>query len=319
MFKDRVRLKLKAGHGGSGKVAFGPNHMAMGGNGGKGGDVYLEGSNSLYDLTTLKPEFVYAAENGEPGGIKNLSGRNGEDLIIKVPIATNVVNDEKEVVLRIEKHGERKLLLEGGIGGQGNWFFRRGGVRTAEKFTEGKPGAELSATFVLELQSDIIFIGLPNAGKSSILNSLTNADARVAAYPFTTLSPQLGRMGEIVLMDLPGLIEKTAEGKGLGTSFVKHTKSAKLVAHFVSLESDDPKRDYELMRKELEAISPDLAGKPEVIILTKTDVIASADIPKRIKEFEKSGKPVSAVSVYDLDGIEKLKEFMQQNLSEIQK
>lgn len=315
MFRDKIRIKLKAGRGGNGKVAFGLYHIPTGGTGGTGGNVYLQGSNDMYDFAALKSEFSYEAENGEAGGVKNLTGRNGKDLILKVPLTTKVYNEDNKLILTVDTHGEPKLLLQGGIGGLGNWYFRKGGIRAAEVFTEGKPGSKVNSIFVLELQSDIIFIGLPNAGKSSILNSLANTDAKVAAYAFTTLSPHLGRMDGVTLMDLPGLIENTAEGKGLGTSFVKHTHSSKLVAHFISLESADPVADYELIRNEIKAISADLYAKPEVIILTKTDLIPAAELKDKVKLFKKFKKPVATVSAFDLDAIEGLKQVFIQNLS----
>lgn len=309
MFRDRIRLKLKAGDGGSGKVAFGPHHLPMGGSGGNGGNVYLRGSNSIYDFTVFKPDFNYIAENGKAGGIKNLTGRNGQDLILRVPLATKVFDSKGKLVMTIDRHDQQELLLAGGIGGLGNWYFRRGGIALKDNFQPGKPGQQLDANLELQLQSDIIFLGLPNAGKSSILNSLTNADGKVAAYPFTTVIPQLGRMGEITLMDLPGLIEHTADGKGLGTDFVKHTKSAKVVAHFVSLESVDPIADYQLIRREIEAIDTVLAAKPEIIILTKSDLIPAADLPAKLKMFKKFSKTVTVVSTFDLDSLDSLREI----------
>jgi GTP-binding protein len=312
MFRDRVHLKLKAGNGGSGKISFGLNHVPLGGTGGNGGDVYLEGDNNLYDFHSINSDHTYAAEDGEHGGVKNLTGKNGKDLILKVPLITKAYDEKKNLMVTITAHGQRELILSGGIGGLGNEHFRRYGRNAAREFQPGKPGKKVDVTLELELQSDIIFIGLPNAGKSSILNTLTNADAKVAAYAFTTLSPHLGRMDDVVLMDLPGLIENTAEGKGLGTHFVKHTKAAHAIAHFVSLESGDPVADYELIRKELEAISPELVTKPEIIILTKTDLIPAADVAKKAKLFKKYKKTIVTVSAYDLDAIANLRKALGQ-------
>jgi len=314
MFRDRVRIQLKAGNGGSGKISFGKDNIPMGGTGGTGGNVYLEGDNNMYDLSSIIPDHVYAADNAEHGGVKDLTGRNGKDYILKVPIATNVYDEKKQLLATITQHGQRELVLIGGVGGLGNHYYRAKGRNAAREFQFGKPGDKKDVTLELELQSDIIFIGLPNAGKSSVLNSLTNADAKVAAYEFSTTSPYLGRMGNVVLMDLPGLIERTAEGKGLGTSFVKHTKAAKAVAHFVSLESVDPLKDYELIRRELEAIGSDLAAKPEIIILTKTDLIRSDEIPAKMKLFKKLKKPVVAVSAYDLDALANLQKTLSEFL-----
>lgn len=315
MFRDRVRLKFKAGKGGDGKVCFGPHHLPTGGIGGDGGNIYLVGDNNLYDLSLIKPDFLYPAEDGKMGDVKNQTGRNGADFTLKVPLTTKVYDEHKNLMLVVDTHGEPKKLLSGGQGGLGNWFFRAGRARTAEKFTFGKPGEEAKVTLVLELQSDVIFIGLPNAGKSSVINELTNAASKVAAYEFTTLNPHLGQMGELKLMDLPGLIERTSEGRGLGTNFVKHTKSAKLLAHFVSMESADPVADYKLIRKELAEIDPDLAAKPEVIILTKSDLIKPEEVAAKLKLFKKFKKPLKAISVYDLDALQSLKQFFVDNIN----
>jgi GTPase len=312
MFRDRVRIQLKAGNGGSGKISFGKDNIPMGGTGGNGGDVYLEGDNNMYDLSSVIPDHVYAADDADHGGVKDLTGRNGKDYVLKVPIATNVYNEKKQLIATISKHGQREAVLTGGVGGLGNHYYRAKGRNAAREFQFGKPGEKMNVTLELELQSDVIFIGLPNAGKSSVLNSLTNADAKVAAYEFSTTSPYLGRMDGVVLMDLPGLIERTAEGKGLGTSFVKHTKAAKAVAHFVSLESADPVKDYELIRKELAAIGSELAAKPEIIILTKTDLIPVKEIAAKIKLFKKYKKSVVAVSAYDLDALADLRKALRE-------
>ncbi len=314
MFRDTVSVKFKSGNGGNGKVAFGINKMPMGGTGGTGGNVYLEGSNNMYDLSSVQPDATYEAEYGGSGGIKDLTGATGKDLIFKVPIATNVYNERNELIMSIKEHGQRELLLAGGIGGLGNHYYRAAGLGALERFQMGKPSLTAVVRLELELQSDIILIGLPNAGKTSILNALTNADGKVAAYEFTTINPHLGRMGTVTLMDLPGLIEHTAEGKGVGTSFVKHTKAAKLVAHFVSLESVDPVADYELVRKEMTDIDPTLAEKPEIIILTKTDLIPAADLPAKIKLFKKYKRTVTTVSAYDLDAIAKLGKLFEDSI-----
>ena len=319
MFRDYVRIKLKSGNGGNGKIAFGINKMPSGGTGGNGGNVYLEGSHNMYDFAGVQPDATYDAEHGEHGGIKNLTGHNGKDLIFRVPLLTNLYNEDGKLITTISKNGQRELILEGGVGGLGNHYYRAAGLIALERFQVGKPGIKKVFKLELELQGDIIFIGLPNAGKTSILNSLTNADGKVAAYEFTTLNPHLGRMGEVTLMDLPGLIENTAVGKGLGTSFVKHTKSAKLVAHFVSLESKDPVADYELVRKEMIAIDPLLADKPELIVLTKTDLIPSAEIPAKIKLFKKYKRDTITVSAFDLDAITHIGKFFVDSLQALAK
>ncbi len=308
MFTDKARTKFKAGRGGDGHVSFnGAKRYPNGGDGGKGGDVYLEGSTHQYDLGFIKTDTKFFAENGGSGMPNNLMGANGKDLIVKVPLTTKVYDSHGKSIMSITKHGERKLLLKGGKGGLGNYVFRSEGVDSLNKFTPGKDGGELlNVTVELELYADILFIGFPNAGKSSILNELTNADSKVAAYAFTTTIPHLGRMDGITLMDLPGLIEGTFQGRGLGTAFVKHTRWARYVAHFVSSENENVAEAYQTMRKELKAIDEELYNKPEIIILTKSDLITKEVIEKKQQDLEKFGK-ILLVSVYDFESLEELK------------
>jgi len=312
MFKDKTKVKFIAGRGGNGQVSFGLNYRPMGGNAGNGGDVYLIGDAKLYDFKYIKNDYVFSAENGEHGGNNGITGADGKDLVFKVPLTTNVYDLNNNLIFTIETDGEKKLLAKGSRGGLGNQHFRKGGFLTLRKHTNGLAGEELEIIIELELLSDIIFIGLPNAGKSSILKSLTNADAKIASYAFTTIDPQLGRMDGLTLMDLPGLIEGTFEGKGLGTKFAKHTRKARLAAHFVSLENEDLFEAYNTIRKELKNIDEDLYNKPELVILTKHDVF---DDPKKldakVKEFKKKlgkGKEVIVTSVIDDESLEKLKE-----------
>jgi GTP-binding protein len=310
MFKDLAKIKVRAGKGGDGHVSFnGAKRYPNGGDGGKGGDVYLEGTINLYDLSFIKADTLFQAENAENGKTNNLQGADGKDLVIKVPLTTVVMDLDKKPFMSITKPGEKKLLLKGGTGGLGNYVFRSEGVDSLNKFTSGKAGQEQQVILQLELYSDILFIGFPNAGKSSILNELTNADSKVAAYAFTTTIPHLGRMDGVTLMDLPGLIEGTFQGKGLGTSFVKHTKWAQYVAHFVSTENENVTEAYQTMRNELKAIDEDLFKKNEIIVLTKSDLVDKKSLEEKKKKLEKFGKVVVA-SAYDFDSIENLnKEF----------
>jgi GTPase len=314
MFKDIANVKLKAGKGGDGRVAFiskNAQKRSDGGNGGNGGDLYIEGTTHLYDYSFLKRDQVISAEDGQIGGTNNAKGRNGNDYVLKVPVATNVYNAKGELVVRVDQPGVRIKLLTGGKGGRGNLAFKSGGLDALYDHTEGELGQDIEAKFELELLGDVIFIGLPNAGKSSILNEITNANAKVAPYAFTTLVPQLGRLDEISLMDLPGLIEKTFEGKGLGTKFVRHTKSAKLVLHFVSLENPDISQAYRTIRTELENIDKNLSELPEVIVLSKTDTLNQAEIEQAIKSAKKLSKNVIAVSIADDNSLEDLKKIIR--------
>lgn len=313
--KDIAKITFIAGRGGDGAMHFGPMKVPMGGNGGKGGDIYIEGSTNLYDLSYINNDKVVKAEEGERGGKNNLTGRNGEDLVFKVPLITKVFNDEGDLLMTIDTLGERKLLLKGGNGGFGNHYFKAGQVRTLETTTPGRDGEKLDVTLELNLRADAIFIGLPNAGKSSILNELTHAESKVGAYAFTTLEPVLGDMDGIKLMDLPGLIEGTFEGKGLGVKFKKHAETAKLIAHFLSLESDDILSDYKLIRKELAEISENLEALPELIVLTKSDLVDQEKKDNQIKQVLSLGKEFIITSAYDFDSLQNLKAKIKDSLS----
>lgn len=310
MFKDKVRLKIKAGHGGGGKVSFDRTMRPTGGNGGKGGDVYLVGDPGLFDLSNFKPEVEYTAKNGEPGGKNQATGASGADLVLRVPLVTIVYDEENNKLAEITASKQPVLFLQGGVGGLGNHFFRQRGREARRKYTSGRPGAEFRGRFELELKSEVIFIGLPNAGKSSLLKELTNAAAKVAPYAFTTLAPQLGQLEDITLMDLPGLIEGTAAGKGLGSGFLKHTRRTKLLAHFISLEEDITKA-YQTVRSELTALDSALAAKPEIIILTKADLVDQTKIKQAQTQLSKLTSPdtkVLVTSAYDYDSLEQLKQ-----------
>jgi len=233
---------------------------------------------------------------------------------LMVPLVTEV-HVKNRVPFRISKHGQREMVLAGGRGGYGNVTIYK---HLAENLnSEPVAGDTKELTLILKLQADVIFIGLPNAGKSSMLNSLSDANAKIAAYAFTTLEPQLGLMDGIRLMDLPGLIEGTYEGKGLGTRFVKHTETSRLTAHFVSLENLDILESYKSIRTEIENIDPKLFAKPEIVVLTKTDSVDAEAIKKAEKIFKKLGVPVVSVSMIDDASIAKLREEIKKMLSNI--
>lgn len=311
MLIDKVRVDFIAGSGGSGSVNFHKNGKPDGGDGGHGGDVYLVGDNNVYDLRNFNKQEKFQAEDGERGGYNKRTGANGKDLLIKVPLVTRVYDLGGNLVETIDNHGQKKLLIKGAAGGKGNYYFRKGQVATLKKFTPGKTGIKLQTFLELELKADVVFIGLPNAGKSSMLNVLTNTNVKVANYPFTTLVPHLGLMDDLKLMDLPGLIEGTSKGKGLGSGFSKHIRNTKGIAHFLSLEEEDLKKSYNIIRKELAEINPELSEKPELLVLTKSDNVSESELKAKLKQAAKFHKKVVPVSIINDEQIQSLRKAFE--------
>lgn len=318
MIIDEVTIHIKAGHGGVGKVAFDTSkggRGATGGSGGKGGDVYLEGVSDLSALKRFRHQKSFAAQNGQDGRPKTLDGRTGEDIVLRVPVGTvikNIANNEAAEILKV---GEKVRVAEGGIGGRGNFQFRGPTNTSPRQFDIGRPGEERDLFLELRLIADVGLVGLPNAGKSSLLNELTKANVRVASYPFTTLEPNLGAFygkdGVLILADIPGLIEGASGGKGLGIKFLRHIERTKALLHCVAADSEDPVGDYETIRRELAAYKKDLAERPEYLCITKTDLVAPKKLEDIKKAFKKRGVKVAvAVSIYDPDAIGELSGFL---------
>ncbi len=312
MLQDIVKIRIESGKGGEGSSAMYANRCS-GGDGGKGGDVYLKGSMHTYDLSRFDPEKTYKALNGQPGQQKERKGDKVEDLTLLLPLTTEVYLNNN-LIGKIENDGQVLKILEGGVGGYGNaTLLRNRELRSNETERANQKGI---FTFVLKLKSDVIFIGYPNAGKSSLLNELTNAHVKTAPYQFTTLEPQLGIMDGLVLMDLPGLIEGTYDGKGLGTSFVKHTENCKLVAHFVSLEDENPYQSYTSMREEIRKISKDMFEKPEIVVLTKIDTVNESKIEETKAKFKTHRIDTITTSIVDEDSIQNFKKKFKELLAE---
>lgn len=307
-FVDELTVYIKAGKGGDGVVRWltsrsKPKGGPAGGNGGNGADVYLEGVRDINLLSKLRYKKEFVAENGGAGGAESLYGRGGEDFIFKLPVGSIVTNTETNESVQVLKEGERILLLKGGRGGLGNEHFKSSTNRAPIESTPGKKGED--GTFYIELQlvADAGFVGFPNAGKSSLLNELTHAEAKIGSYQFTTLDPNLGDMHGYILADIPGLIEGASEGKGLGHKFLRHIQRTKLTLHCVSLENKDLFGAYTTIRKELES----LADKDEIIILTKTDLIDQGEVQEKVDLMKKkTGKEVFSVSIIDSDSIKDL-------------
>ncbi|OGI99659.1 hypothetical protein A3H53_00095 [Candidatus Nomurabacteria bacterium RIFCSPLOWO2_02_FULL_40_10] len=310
-FIDEIKIHAEAGRGGNGVVRwkrqkFEPKGGPAGGDAGRGGDFIVRAIRDVHILLKYKAKKEFIAGRGEDGGSKSLHGKNGEDFILQLPVGsiiTNLATDEK---WQLTKEGEEILLLKGGYGGFGNEHFKSSVNTTPYESKIGQEGEKGDFKIELELFADIGFVGLPNAGKSSLLNALTNADAKVGDYPFTTLDPNLGDFHGYIIADIPGLIEGASEGKGLGVKFLRHIKRTKMIAHLVSFENPNMMKSYKEVRKELlkydKSLSlgaDGLSEKEEIIILTKTDVVDEKIVAKKIKDFQKISKNVFAVSLYD--------------------
>jgi GTP-binding protein len=303
MLLDKVDVTFSAGNGGNGKVSFkkigrGPD----GGNGGKGGDLYITAVSDLTVLYQFSQKDMLAAENGIPGGDNIKSGRKGEDLTISLPVGTSLIDRENgRVVAELTEVGQTIKLLKGGDGGHGNWEFRSARNTTPMKAQKGFPGEALNLTLDLKLIADFGLIGLPNSGKSSLLNELTNSNARVGNYAFTTLSPNLGVVNGKVIADIPGLIEGASDGKGLGIKFLKHIEKVKVLIHCIDATSTDYEKDYKVVRNELKKYNPEMLKKKEIILLTKSDLV----------ENKVSFKDAKLISIHDLESINNLKKLLR--------
>ena len=312
MLVDEVTMTLRAGHGGRGAVAFNKVKLMQGptgGDGGRGASIYFEG---VADIDALKPfasrKEIEARKGGDGRG-QFIDGADGADTVLKIPTGTRIVNTESGYAREMERVGERILAAGGGEGGRGNFKFRSSTNTSPKEFEEGKEGDVISYRLELRLIADVGLVGLPNAGKSSLINELTAAASRVGDYPFTTLEPNLGAYYGLIIADIPGIIEGASEGKGLGVKFLKHIERTKTLFHLVAADSDDVARDYAVIRAELKKYNPALLEKSEHVFLSKCDTVSPEEVKKKLAALNKKKIEATPISVIDdgsLDAVRKV-------------
>ena len=329
MFFDETKVFLKAGNGGDGCMSFlrqkympkgGPN----GGNGGKGGDLILQADENVADLRNYHFKKHWKAKNGEPGRGSDQNGRGGDPCILKVPMGTEVRElDSGELICELLDHEQEVLLLEGGKGGRGNATFKSSINQTPRQFTEGKIGMEGEYRFTLKTIADIGLVGFPNAGKSTLLNVMSNATPKIDSYPFTTLVPTVGVIDypddfkTLTMADVPGLIEGAAENRGLGHRFLRHVERCKLLLFLLDLAATDgrnPCDDFEHLQKELLEYDPALAEKPFLVVGNKID---EEEADQYVQEFKKRFPKITILPISALldDGLSELKKRLLEKLS----
>jgi GTPase len=317
-FLDQAKIFISSGAGGPGAVSFrrekyieygGPN----GGNGGKGGDIVFEAVAGLNTLIDFRYTQHFRAPRGKGGAGQNMTGAGGPDLVIRVPVGTQVLADDEErtVLADFTEEGQRVHFLKGGDGGRGNATYKTSTNRTPRQHGTGWPGEEMYVWLRLKLLADAGLVGLPNAGKSTFLNRTTNAVAKVGEYPFTTLRPQLGvvqhKGREFVLADIPGLIEGAADGAGIGDRFLGHVERTRVLLHLVDAAGEDPVEAYRIVRGELEAYGAGLEDKPEVLALSRADLVEAKAMAKLAKKLAKvAGVEPFVVSAATGEGLDPL-------------
>ena len=320
-FLDQAKINLKAGNGGSGSASFrrekfvefgGPD----GGDGGDGGSILFESERNLNTLIDYRYSQHFKAENGKPGSKKNKTGANGKDLILKVPIGTQIYEeDNNTIIYDFKKNKEKYLVASGGKGGLGNVRFKSSTNRAPRKKTNGKNGEEFWIWLQLKIIADVGIIGLPNAGKSSLLASLTRAKPKIANYPFTTINPNLGvayyNNKEVTLADIPGLVEGAHKGIGLGDKFLRHIERCKILLHLIDISENNLAENYLKIRSELKSYDPSISKKKEIIFLNKSDLVGKKTLKEKLDLFSsKIKKKYKIISVFKKDDIQTIKKVL---------
>lgn len=315
MFIDEAEIYIKAGNGGDGAVSFHrakyiPKGGPDGGDGGRGGDVIVEVDGNAHGLATYAREKNFLAENGQSGMGNNRSGKNGADLVLKMPPGTQIYHHDVLVADLVE-NGQKTVILKGGNGGWGNQHFATSIKQAPTWSKQGQKGESMKVRLVLKTIADIGLIGLPNAGKSTLLSVLSDARPKIADYPFTTLEPNLGvikgiRGRNIIVADIPGLIEGASHGRGLGDKFLRHIERTKVLVHLIDANSDDVVRDYKTIRQELADFSQELMKKPEIVVINKIDSILEEELEEKETELKKIGLNPISISAATHSGLEQL-------------
>ncbi len=334
MFLDRVKISIKAGNGGKGSTSFlrtklNANGGPDGGDGGKGGDVVFVATNDLNTLYPFRFKKKFVAENGEDGHQKNQTGKSGKDEIIEVPTGTVLINPKTDkIIADLSEDGARFVALKGGAGGHGNAFYRSS-IKQAPSFSQTGEVTELKEV-ILELKTiaDVGLVGFPNVGKSTLLSVISNANPKIANYPFTTIYPNLGVcevLGEtFVVADIPGLIEGASEGLGLGHYFLKHVERVRLIVHLVDISQSEGRSavdDFRIINEELAKYDKSLSKTKQIVAFSKCDLLDETELERRVADFCKKTnvKDVIQISSYSRDGIEELKRKILENLKKIPK
>ena len=325
-FLDQAKINLKAGNGGSGSASFrrekyvefgGPD----GGDGGDGGSILFVAERNLNTLIDYRYSQHFKAENGKPGSKKNKTGANGKDLVLKVPIGTQIYEeDNNTIIYDFKKDNEKYLVASGGKGGLGNVRFKSSTNRAPRKKTDGKKGEEFWIWLQLKIIADVGIIGLPNAGKSSLLASLTRAKPKIANYPFTTINPNLGvtyyNNKEVTLADIPGLVEGAHKGVGLGDKFLRHIERCKILLHLIDVTEINLVENYQKIRSELKSYDLSLFNKKEIIFFNKSDLVEKKELKKKLLTFkDKIKHKYKIISIFNKDDIQSLKRTLITNVN----